>query len=218
MSQTFRPSANFFFKLVVLGIGAGVLSVGLLFYLDARSDYVTGVNVAPEQPIPFSHKHHVQGLGLDCRYCHTSVEISPFAGMPSTHTCMTCHSQLFSDSQALKALRDSSEKNLPISWTRVQRLADFAYFDHSIHVQKGVGCSTCHGQVQAMPLVWEHKRFLMQECLECHRQPQKYLRPPEEIFNMSWKKTADNAAERKNLVEHYRIHTNLLTNCSTCHR
>ena len=154
MAQIFHPSTNLIAKASIFG--AVFMLAGAAWIGDRvqRSPYVTEAKVAREQPVPFSHKHHVQGLGLDCRYCHTTVEESAFAGMPSTKTCMTCHSQLFTDAPMLEPVRESYRTNRSVEWRRVHDLPDFTYFDHSIHVAKGVGCSTCHGRVDRMPLVW----------------------------------------------------------------
>ena len=164
---------------------------------DGRSigrPYTTWVRVPREQPVPFSHKHHVDGLGIDCRYCHTSVETSHYAGMPPTETCMTCHSQLWTQAALLEPVRQSLATGMPIQWNRVNDLPDFVYFDHSIHVNKGIGCATCHGQVDQMPLTWKENTLYMKWCLECHRAPENEIRPRGEVFNMKWQKPENQAA------------------------
>lgn len=181
-----------------------------------KSPYMTQAQVTVVQPVQFSHKHHVSDCGIDCRYCHTSVEKSSFAGIPATKTCMTCHSQLFSEAAILEPIRKSYRTDKPVEWTRVHDLADFVYFDHSIHVNKGVGCVTCHGQVDQMPLISKEKSLQMSWCLGCHRHPEKYVRPKEEVFNMNWKPSGDQEALGKRLVKEYKIQQ--LTNCTTCHR
>ncbi len=198
--------------MVFILAAAAVIGAGII-----RSSYVTEVGVAREQPVPFSHKRHVSGLGLDCRYCHISVEESSFAGLPPTHTCMTCHSQIWVDSPMLAPVRESYRTNRSLEWTRVNDIADFAYFDHSIHVKKGIGCVTCHGQVDDMPLMWRAHSLYMEWCLECHRHPERYVRPREEVFNMHWQPpTGDQLALGRQLVKAYNIRS--LTSCSTCHR
>jgi hypothetical protein len=193
--------------------GATALALGVLY----RSSFVTQVDLPKDQPVPFSHAHHVAGLGIDCRYCHTSVETSAFAGIPPTETCMTCHSQVWADTPMLKPVRDSWATGEPLEWARVNDLPDFVYFNHSIHVAKGVGCATCHGPVDQMPLVWKAETLHMQWCLECHRQPEKFVRPLDKIYDMSWE--ADDQLELgRQLVSEYDIKVEQLTNCSVCHR
>lgn len=181
-----------------------------------KSPYTTEAKIAKQQPVPFSHKHHVSDAGIDCRYCHSSVEKSSYAGIPSTKVCMTCHSQLFTDAPMLEPVRQSFQKDSALAWTRVHDLADFAYFDHSIHVNKGVGCVTCHGQVDQMPLMWKEKSLQMSWCLGCHRHPEKYIRPKDRVFDMTWKPHGDQIALGQKLVKEYKIQK--LTNCTTCHR
>jgi hypothetical protein len=168
--------------------------------------------------VPFSHKHHVSGLGIDCRYCHTAVEQSAFAGIPSTSTCMNCHSQIWTNSPMLEPVRESYRTGRPLRWTRVHNLAEFAYFNHSIHVNKGVGCATCHGPVDQMPLVAQEKSLLMEWCLDCHRNPEQYLRPRDEVFNMSWTAPPNQSELGLELIRKYNVRTEQLTDCSVCHR
>ena len=181
-----------------------------------RSSYVTEVNIPREQPVPFSHRHHVSGLGIDCRYCHTSVEDSSFAGIPATETCMSCHSQIWASSPMLEPVRASFRTNQSLRWTRVNDLPEFVYFNHSIHVKKGVGCATCHGRVDQMPLTWRQHTLYMEWCLECHRQPERFVRPREEVFNMEWTPPANQLEVGRKLVAEYKIRK--LTDCYTCHR
>src|SRR2546421_9981548 len=151
MAQIFHPSMNTIAKVTIFG---AVFIIGAIAWVSAeiiRSPYYTQVSVARAQPVPFSHEHHVSGLGIDCRYCHTSVEQSSFAGMPSTKTCMTCHSQIWTNADLLEPVRQAYQTGEPIQWTRVHNLPDYVYFDHSIHVAKGVACTTCHGPVDRMP-------------------------------------------------------------------
>ena len=152
-----------------------------------RSPYVTGQHIAPDQPVPFSHQHHVAGLGLDCRYCHTSVEESSFAGIPPTKTCFNCHAQIWTTAALLEPVRYSFRTGKSLEWTRVHDLPDFVYFNHSIHVNKGIGCYSCHGAVDQMPLMYQENSLQMEWCLNCHRQPEKFLRPREHVFSMEYR-------------------------------
>jgi hypothetical protein len=172
-----------------------------------------------QQPIPFSHKHHAGDDGIDCRFCHSSVETSAFAGIPPLSTCMNCHSQLFTDAPVLALLRNAFARGSGLAWQRVHPLPDFVYFDHSIHVAKGVGCNTCHGRVDEMPLTQRTAPLEMQWCLECHRHPESYLRPQQDIFDMGWEAPPDQDKRGRELRASYQIHsTDVLTACSTCHR
>ena len=216
MAQIFHPSFNTISKVSIFGtvffLGAGLVGWDRLL----RSSYTTQVNVAREQPVPFSHKHHVTGLGIDCRFCHTSVEDSAFAGIPPTKTCMSCHSLVWQDAEMLEPVRESYREDTSIEWTRVHDLPDFAYFDHSIHVKKGIGCTTCHGDVGEMPLMWREATLNMDWCLDCHRDPAAQIRPRERVFDPDWVPSSLSAEERQDLVERY--HVESLTNCSVCHR
>jgi hypothetical protein len=216
MSQIFHHSTNTLSRLSIFGalfLAAG----GLWLILQInRSPYVTQAGVAREQPVPFSHAHHVAGLGVDCRYCHTSVETSATAGIPPTKTCMNCHSQIWSDSPTLEPVRESFRSEKSLEWVKVNDLPDFVYFNHSAHVNQGVGCTTCHGRVDRMPLMWQDASLTMEWCLDCHRQPERYLRPREQVFNASYEPPADQLALGQSLAKEYGIHTR--TSCSTCHR
>ena len=216
MSQIFHPSTNTISRVSIFGsiFFAGSLLWGLVGV--NRSDYLTQVAVPRNQPVPFSHKHHVSGIGLDCRHCHTSVEESAFAGLPATKTCMTCHSQVWSDSPMLEPVRASFRTDQPLEWTRVHDLPDFVYFNHSIHVKKGVGCVSCHGQVDQMPLVWKRQTLQMEWCLDCHRNPVGRLRPPDQVFNMNWQPEEDQRVLGEALVSENKIRNP--TSCSDCHR
>ncbi len=216
MSQIFHPSTNTISKVSIFG--SVFLAGGLLWGVVNmnRSDYLTQVAVPRKQPVPFSHKHHVSGLGLDCRHCHTSVEESAFAGLPATKTCMTCHSQVWADSPMLEPVRASFQKDEPLEWTRVHDLPDFVYFNHSIHVKKGVGCVSCHGRVDQMPLVWKQQTLQMEWCLDCHRHPEGHLRPPEQVFNMTWQPEEDQSVLGAALVLKNKVRNP--TSCSDCHR
>jgi len=217
--QIFHRSTNTLSRLSIFGVLFLLLGSLWLLAQISRSSYVTEVEVTRVQPVPFSHEHHVAGLGIDCRYCHGSVETSSFAGIPATATCMTCHAQIWSGSDVLKPVRDSFQIGAPIRWTRVHNLADFVYFDHSIHVAKGVGCATCHGQVDRMALMRQAETLQMEWCLNCHRHPERFLRPREEVFNMQWQPPPDQASLGRELIKRYNIRSvEVLTSCSTCHR
>jgi len=216
MAQIFHPRAN---TIARAGVFGGLILLAVLVAVIAmvnRSDYVTQVGVTRDQPVPFSHKHHVADDGIDCRYCHTSVEEGPFAGIPPIKTCMNCHSLIWADSPVLEPVRESLRTGKPIEWTRVHNLPGFVYFDHSIHVRKGIGCSTCHGRVDQMPIMWRANRLYMEWCLECHRAPERFVRPRAEVFNMDWKPPTDQLVLGRKLAQAY--HIRKLTDCSICHR
>ena len=216
MSQIFHRSTNTISRVSIFG---ALFIVGGLLWLFAainRSPWVTQAHVAREQPIQFSHERHVAGNGIDCRYCHTSVEDSAFAGIPPTKTCMNCHSEIFANSPFLEPVRSSLRNDTAIRWTRVHDLPDFVYFNHSIHVNKGVGCTTCHGQVDRMPLMYQEKSLQMEWCLECHRQPEQFVRPREAVFRVDYQPPANQQELGSRLVTDYQIQK--LTSCSTCHR
>jgi len=198
---------------------AGVLAIGLvvLIWGIPRMDYNTQVGLTPIQPVPFSHQHHVSGLGIDCRYCHDSVEVSNNAGMPDTHTCMTCHSQIWTQAELLAPVRNSLARGQPLKWQAVYTVPDYVYFDHSIHVAKGVGCTECHGPIGQMPLTRKATTLYMSWCLDCHRKPGPHLRPPEAVFDPHWQRGPDTPAPQE-LMRRYHIHPATLTDCSVCHR
>lgn len=214
MAQIFHRSTNTLSRVSIFGGLALVLALVAAAAAINRASYLTGVRVARAQPVQFSHKHHVSDDGIDCRYCHTSVERSAFAGIPSTKICMNCHSQIWADSPMLEPVRESFRTGKSIEWTRVHNLPGFVYFDHSIHVNKGVGCATCHGRVDQMPLMSRENTLYMEWCLECHRAPERFVRPREEIFNMNWQ-AEDQLALGRKLVSAYKIQK--LTSCSVCH-
>jgi len=216
MPQIFHRSTNTLSKLSIYGAIFVLAALGYAGYAVNKSPYITDVNVARDQPVPFSHKHHAGELGIDCRYCHTSVEDSSFAGIPPTATCMTCHSQIWATSPMLEPVRASYRTDRSIEWTRVNALPDFVYFNHSIHVHKGIGCTTCHGPIAAMPLTWRAQTLQMDWCLGCHREPEKYVRPREKVFDPFYQPPADQLTLGRKLVAEYKIQK--LTNCSTCHR
>ena len=218
MAQIFPESANWAAKASILaGLLLAATVLGILLNIN-RIHYVNRVNIALNQPVPFSHKHHVTGLGIDCRYCHTSVEHGAFAGIPPTETCMTCHSQIWTEAPNLEPVRTSWRENKPIEWNKVHDLPDFVYFDHSIHLAKGVGCQTCHGQVDQMPLMWKVNSLNMEWCIECHKNPEKFVRPKEQVFSMTYRKPKNQEELGAQLVADYNIQTEQLLNCSVCHR
>lgn len=218
MSQLFRPGANTIGRLVLLAIPVlPVVLMGVAFVV-AGSGYVTGEGRIVQQPVPFSHAHHAGQLGIDCRYCHQGVETNAFAGMPTTHTCMTCHSQLYTDAEMLAPVRASLAAGQPLAWQRANALPDYAYFDHHVHVRNGVGCTTCHGQVGEMPLMRQDAPLTMGWCLDCHRDPAGHLRPAGEIFAPTWHPPGDQAERGDALMTTYAIDTTGLADCSVCHR
>lgn len=219
MPQIFHRSTNTISKVTIFGGLLLVVAVTLTWAGVIRAPYVTGQDVVRDQPVPFSHQHHVAGLGIDCRYCHTSVEKIAFAGIPSTQICMNCHKQVWADSETLQPVRSSLSDNKPIEWIRVNNVPDFVYFDHSIHIHKGVGCETCHGRVDQMPLTRRAQSLHMEWCLDCHRSPELYLRPREEVFTMGWQPPVPQAELGLKLMVSYKVDSPVkLTNCSICHR
>ena len=214
MPQIFHRSTNTISRVSIFGAVFILAFLGWLFYELEASPYTTQQNVAREQPVQFSHAHHVGAIGIDCRYCHTSVEKAAFAGIPPIKTCMNCHSQIWLQSPYLEPVRESFRSDRSIAWTRVHDLPDFVYFDHSIHVSKGIGCESCHGRVDQMPLTWQVQTLHMDWCLDCHRNPEQHVRPREQVFNLAWERPADFDAQR--YVKNYKIQSK--TSCSVCHR
>ena len=219
MSQIFHRHSNIYSRLSILAILGFVAVLGGSVAMLNSSGYNTNQDMYVDQPIQFSHAHHVGGAGLDCRYCHTSVEESAFANIPPTKTCMNCHSQIWANAPILEPVRASFRDNTPLRWTRVHDLPDFVYFNHSIHVNKGVGCATCHGRVDQMPLMYQRASLQMNWCLDCHRDPARFVRPREEVYNMAWERPANDPGLGARLVQEYKIASvDQLTSCSTCHR
>jgi hypothetical protein len=226
MAQVFTRRANLVFRVVVPGLLAvGLVVVGFLVWLFFWSDWAreVGPGAAVAQPVEYSHAFHVGGLKIDCRYCHNRIEVSGYANVPTTETCMGCHSVIRTDSAKLQPVRDSWANNVPIQWNQVNKVPDFVYFNHSSHVAKGVGCSTCHGPVAEMAVdgykVYKHQALFMSWCLECHRAPEQYLRPQAEIYNTLYQSPANQLELGQQLVDQYRIRgANQLTNCVICHR
>ncbi len=214
--QVFHRSTNTIARVSIFGAVFVLAAAAYGLALLNRSSYVTQAGVAREQPIQFSHRHHAGELGIDCRDCHTTVETSASAGFPPTQTCMNCHKQIWLDSPFLEPVRSSFATGRSIEWTRVHDLPDFVYFDHSIHVNKGVACVTCHGRVDRMNLTWQHASLQMEWCVDCHRHPEGNLRPREQVFNMTWVPPGNPVDLGRELLKTYDVHTR--TDCSTCHR
>ena len=191
MAQIFDRSSNALARMSLVLTGLIVIALGVTLDELQRSPWVTRQGQRAEQPVPFSHKHHVQGLGLQCQYCHTTVEKSSYAGIPPTRTCMNCHAQIWTNAQLLEPVRQSWSTGQSIPWIKVHDLPDFVYFSHEIHVNKGIGCESCHGRVDQMPLMYEQNTLQMEWCLDCHRNPAKNLRPTSEIYNMAWDAPAE---------------------------
>jgi Cytochrome c7 and related cytochrome c/Class III cytochrome C family len=236
MANIFHPSTNTISKLSIVGALLAVPTLGVATYAFNMS-YMINLKVPLEQPVQFSHKHHVGDDGIDCRYCHTSVDKSSFAGIPPVQTCMTCHSQIWTDSPQLEPIRESFRTGRPIRWARVHDLPDFVFFNHSIHLKKGVSCVKCHGRIDQMPLTWKQNTLSMSWCIECHRNPAKNLRPHEHLYEMAWQPST--AEEQPRLVSggerptprnlgrdrvvqagkdtYHLLSEFQMTNCSTCH-
>jgi hypothetical protein len=219
MSQIFPKSANAAARSTLFGVLTLVLFVGWIVFTLMRSSWVTKQNEFVEQPIQFSHAHHVGGIGLDCRYCHTTVEKSSFAGIPPTKTCINCHAQIWTTAPLLEPVRASFRDDKPLTWIRVNDLPDFVYFNHQIHVKQGVGCATCHGPVDKMPLMYQATTMQMEWCLACHRAPEKFLRPRSEVFNMAYEAPANQLELGLALKKEYQVPgIEHMTSCSVCHR
>lgn len=223
MAQLFRPGADTLLRTVLLALIVLPFAGVALAYGVRVSPYATRQNINIEQPVPFSHKHHVGDLGIDCRYCHVSVEKSAYASLPSTQTCMTCHSQMWTNAAMLEPVRQSWIRREPIRWNKVHRLADYVYFDHAIHVAKGVGCSECHGAMHEMPLTRQAAPLTMGWCLDCHRNPGPRLRPEASIYDTAWRPQddphgRDGLTRARYYLAHYQINAGHLSDCTVCHR
>jgi len=219
MPQIFHRSFNTLSKVSLAATALALVILGGALYVVGWSPFVTREKLAWIQPVEFSHEHHVKQLKIDCRYCHTSVETTAFAGIPPTKTCMNCHQQIWVGAGALEPVRASYREGTSIPWQRIHNLPQFAYFNHSIHINKGVGCVECHGRIDEMPFTYQDKSLLMGWCLDCHRDPKPHLRPSDEVFSMFWTPPADRLAQGEELYSRYHIRsTQQLTSCSTCHR
>lgn len=213
----FSARATTFYRIALAAVALLIAGSGLSLYAYYHSGYWNRVGFAPAQPVLFSHRHHAAELRIDCRNCHATVETSAFAGMPSTQTCLSCHSQIFTDTPMLRPVVQSAARNVPLAWNRVTRLPDHVYFDHGIHIRKGVGCTTCHGEIGTMALTAKGEPLTMRWCLRCHRDPAPHLRPPSEIY-AAVSPPPGSPSQQEALVHFYHVHTQTLTDCSTCHR
>lgn len=220
MPQIFHRAFNTISLVTIYGSVLFLALAGWMIYTLARSPYATNAGITVEQPVPFSHAHHVNELGIDCRYCHTSADKSSFAGIPPVKTCMNCHSQVWHGADMLAPVRESYRSGKAIEWNRVHRLGDYCYFDHSIHVKKGMACVTCHGQVDNMHLMRQNATLLMEWCIDCHRAPEKHVRPRDQVYNMSFKpQDAGYTSQEemgRDLVQKYQIRSKI--SCNACHR
>lgn len=219
MAQIFHRSTNTISKVTIYGAVFILGGLGYLIFAVNQSPYYTDVNMPRQQPVPFSHKHHVTDDGIDCRYCHTSVEKSSYAGLPTTQICMSCHSKLWLNSSMLEPVRASYTTDKSLEWTRVNALPDFVYFDHSIHVNKGIGCTTCHGPIGQMPLTYRANTLYMRWCIDCHKHPERHVRRREDVFKADYVEPPDQLALGRRLVKEYKIkEPRQITDCYTCHR
>lgn len=216
MPAVFPPWSNTATKIAVTAAAAGAFAVLATLMVGARTPWIRGQQLAPDQPVEFDHRHHTRDDGIDCLYCHNTAMSASTAGIPSTDKCMGCHDQIWPQSPMIEILRRSYFTGAPIPWNRVHRVPGFAYFNHSIHTNNGFGCSTCHGRVDRMPAVYQVAPLTMGWCLDCHRNPEKYIRPLDQITNMDWAPGGQQARIGAALVE--RLHTRKLTDCTTCHR
>ncbi len=216
MPQFFPRTSNFIIRILLVGVVIALTLTAWMAAMIVRSPYQTREDLPRQQPVPFSHEHHVSGLGIDCRYCHTTVEESSFANIPATKICMNCHSQMWAVAPVLEPVRESYRSGRSIEWVRVNDLPEFVYFNHAIHVNKGFGCDTCHGRVDLMPLTWKARSLQMSWCLDCHRNPELYVRPKDRVFDMSYVPPPNQSELGKRLVREYNIQS--LISCSTCHR
>lgn len=218
MAQIFPRSADMWLRLALLILFGGLVLLFVALAVLDRSDYNTGKGWVVRQPVPFSHEHHAGALKIDCRYCHDSVEVSAVAGLPPTDTCMSCHSQIWTGAEMLAPVRQSLVEGKPLRWNRVAELPDYVYFQHNVHVNAGVGCETCHGQVDTMPLMYRAETFTMSWCLDCHQDPAPRLRPRAAVTTMGWKTEHDRRALGERMIEEHHLDTENLTHCYICHR
>jgi hypothetical protein len=244
MAQIFHPGFNTLARLsLVLAVTGPVIVIGAASAVS-RSSYNTKVQIAIDQPVPFSHEHHVNELGIDCRYCHVAVEKSAHATVPATETCMSCHSQVWTNSPLLEPIRESYRTNTPMKWNQLNKVPEFVYFNHSIHINRGLNCNICHGPVQEMQLAYKGKAFFMIWCLDCHRNPEKYVAKREDTFKLyekaqqgadkgysnlspeeralahsqEYQRSPEELAKAKALMKEYGVKTKQLSDCSVCHR
>jgi len=218
MAQIFSPHANQVVYAILYGLLASVFVVPMVWVTIDHSPWHTGQFVAQAQPVPFSHAHHVGEVGLACEYCHGAAKTSASAGLPATEVCMTCHSQILADAPVLAPVRASFTSGTPMVWNRVNQLPDYVYFNHAAHVNNGVGCVTCHGRIDEMPLTAQAAPLTMEWCLNCHRDPAPNLRPETAEYSMDWQPAEDPRNLGTALLAHYQIHPEALTDCYVCHR
>ncbi len=219
MAQIFHRSTNTISRVTIFGALFIVCGLGYVTYEVNQSAYYTDIHVERQQPVPFSHKHHVTDDGIDCRYCHTTVEKSSYAGLPTTHICMSCHSKLWLNSSMLEPVRASYNNDVSLQWTRVNAEPEFVYFNHSIHVNKGIGCTTCHGPIGQMPLTYRNQTLYMRWCIACHKHPELNIRPRSEVFNPNYAPPANQRELGRKLVAEYHVKcAQEITTCYTCHR
>jgi hypothetical protein len=216
MASVFPPWANTAFRVAVGAAALGAAGAVAAPMIWVRTPWARGQWEVADQPVEFDHRHHNRDDGMDCRYCHNTVDRAATAGIPSTDKCMGCHNQIWSQSPMLEVVRRSYFSGAPIPWNRVHQVPGFAYFNHAIHVSKGFGCSTCHGRVDRMPAVFQVASLTMGWCLDCHRNPEQYIRPIGEVTNMAWSAGDQQSALGQRLVGELGIRK--LTGCSTCHR
>jgi hypothetical protein len=216
MPQIFHRSTNSISRISIVMVLVGLAGIAWGGALLSTSGYTTGQRVILDQPVPFSHDHHFAGLGIHCLYCHTSVERSAFAGIPPIETCMNCHREIWTNAELLDPVREAWRTGVPVRWERVNDLPDYVYFNHSVHVAKGIGCESCHGRVDKMPLTLQDKPLTMQWCVDCHRDPSRFIRPREEVFTFGWRPDVPQSELGPRLVADYDVES--LTSCSVCHR
>jgi hypothetical protein len=216
MGAPYPRWASTAFRLSLAIVALTLVGLPVLLMVWMRTPYITNVGVPVSQPVLFDHRHHVVDDGIDCRYCHQTVETSALAGMPSTSVCMNCHNQIWNTSPLLEPVRASAVSGQPIRWRRVHDLPDFVYFNHSIHVNKGIGCVSCHGRVDQMPQTMKDQPLTMSWCLDCHRDPDPNVRPLDRITSMDWAPPGDARNFGAELAQQYGLQH--FTNCSICHR
>lgn len=217
MANIFPKWTNQLPKKIIIGLVLIVIAIvlGANYYFTPK---YANVGYQPIQPVAFDHSLHAGQLGIDCRYCHTYVDRSEHSNIPSSNTCMNCHNQVRTDSPALAPIRESYESGLPVPWVKVHNNPDYVYFNHAVHVNRGVSCVDCHGKVNEMQVIYQSKSLTMQFCLDCHRQPEKYLRPLAEVYNLDWEAESPEAQidMGKKFVHDWRVMPP--QSCSGCHR
>lgn len=217
MSSIYPKWANSVFWAVTGITAATVVGIPITLMVLVRTDYVTGRKMEYEQPIQFDHRHHVLDDAIDCLYCHYMADRSPHAGVPPTELCMNCHGQIWHDAPMLEPLRQSFFDGLPIAWRRVHELPDFVFFNHQVHIHRGIGCVSCHGRVDRMPAVHAIATLDMDWCLDCHTAPERFLRPLDRITDMTWEPPLQEQLQiGARLKEEMDIQPPL--HCTACHR